>query len=220
MSETLHSLPCCLFSSFLEVHTSKEAHLGYFMPLVLEPSVSDAIVMLSGMSCKAPIPVHYPCLHLFLKAAQMKDQHGRDINPVPANPLQSDSRSHVVLLVAFVVLPAASPAFDTWSENTVVSKDALKLVGCIAERHFWQRLSDPHRSSLKSASKTGPPIPHHKRQYGIPTALLRGVTETYAKNIEGMMRRTTWIPFKVIWVTMYGGRVKEIRRCGWGEDGG
>lgn len=69
MTKNLHRLSCCLFSYFLEVYTSKEAQLGYFMPLVLEPSVSDAIVMLSGMSGKAPIPVHYPCLHLFLIAA-------------------------------------------------------------------------------------------------------------------------------------------------------
>lgn len=95
VAENLHRLPCCLFSSFLEVYTSKEAHLGYFMPVVLEPSVSDAIVTLSGTSRKAPILVHYPRLHLFLKAAQMKDQHGRDINPLPANPLQSDNGSHV-----------------------------------------------------------------------------------------------------------------------------
>lgn len=172
MTENLHRLPCCLFSYFLEVYTSKEAHLGYFMPL--EPSVSDVIVMLSGESGKAPIPVHYPCLHLFLKAAQMKAQIGRDINPVPANPLQSD------VFFARCSCRSSSSCSCLWHMNRehVVSKDALNLVGCIAERHFWQRLSDPLRSSLKSASKTGPPIPHHKRQYGIPTALLRGVTET------------------------------------------
>lgn len=105
------------------------------MPLLLEPSVSNAIVMLSGISCKAPIPVRYPCLHLFLKAAQMKEQHGRDINPVPANPLQSDN-DLCFLLIALVVLPVVSPAFDTLSENTAVSKDELNLAGCIAQRHF------------------------------------------------------------------------------------
>lgn len=87
-----------------------------------------------------------------------------------------------------------------------------------------------HRSSLKSLSKTGPPIPHYKCQYGIPTVLLKGggVTDIVMGKKRNRQkyggndgRGTTLIPYKGMWVTMYGGRVKVIKTrgkgCGWGQ---